>query len=402
MKKIILSLSTVVLLLSTTNAQTDTLKNKKDGHYYFTVIKNNETTEVQNQWRTGTCWSFSSLSFIESELIRNGKGKHNLSEMFIVHNAYIAKAERYVRMHGEMNFGQGGAFHDIPFVIKNYGIVPESVYMGLNYGEEHHNHSELEAVLKAMLDAVIQNKQTHLTTAWKPSLEKVLDTYLGEIPKEFEYEGKKYTPQTFAKHLGLNMDDYVEVTSFTHHPFYQPFVLEVPDNWVFGSVYNVPLNELMEIMEYAINNGFTVAWGADVSEKGFSFRDGLAIVPKDPSTIKTKGKDSEYFNNAGAEKVSDAFDTFDTPVEELEITQEMRQKAFDNYETTDDHGMHIVGMVKDQNGKKYFVVKNSWGTKNDCDGYFYASEAYFKYKTIDIMLHKDAIPPHLRKKLGLK
>jgi bleomycin hydrolase len=399
MKKIILSLSTVVFLLSTTHAQTDTLKNKKDGHYYFTVIKNNETTEVQNQWRTGTCWSFSSLSFIESELIRNGKGKHNLSEMFIVHNAYIAKAERYVRMHGEMNFSQGGAFHDIPFVIKNYGIVPESVYMGLNYGEEHHNHSELEAVLKAMLDAVIQNKQKHLTTAWKPSLEKVLDTYLGEIPKEFEYEGKKYTPQTFAKHLGLNMDDYVEVTSFTHHPFYQPFVLEVPDNWVFGSVYNVPLNELMEIMEYAINNGFTVAWGADVSEKGFSFRDGLAIVPKDPSTIKTKGKDSEYFNNAGAEKVSDAFDT---PVEELEITQEMRQKAFDNYETTDDHGMHIVGMVKDQNGKKYFVVKNSWGTKNDCDGYFYASEAYFKYKTIDIMLHKDAIPPHLRKKLGLK
>ncbi|HCQ28993.1 MAG TPA: aminopeptidase [Flavobacteriales bacterium] len=397
MKKIILSLSAAFFIFSNATAQSDTLKNKKDGHYYFTVIKNNETTEVQNQWRTGTCWSFSSLSFIESELIRTGKGKHNLSEMFIVHNAYIAKAERYVRMHGKMNFSQGGAFHDIPFVIKNFGIVPESVYLGLNYGEEHHNHSELEAVLKGMLDAVIKNKQRHLTTAWKPSVEKVLDTYLGEIPKEFEYEGKKYTPQSYAKHLGLNMDDYVEVTSFTHHPFYESFVLEVPDNWVFGSVYNVPLDELMEIMEYAIMNGYTVAWGADVSEKGFSFRDGLAIVPKDPSTIKTKGKDSKYYNNAGAEKQSDAFDA---PVEELEITQEMRQKAFDNYETTDDHGMHIVGMVKDQNGTKYFVVKNSWGTKNDCDGYFYASEAYFKYKTIDIMLHKDAIPPHLRKKLG--
>ncbi len=398
MKKTVLSALTVFLFVTGINAQSDTLKNKKDGHYYFTVIKNNETTEVQNQWRTGTCWSFSSLSFIESELLRTGKGKHNLSEMFIVHNAYLAKAERYVRMHGKMNFGQGGAFHDIPFVIKHFGIVPEEVYLGLNYGEDKHNHSEMEAVLKGMLDAVIKNRQRHLTTAWEPAFEKVLDTYLGEIPQEFEYQGKKYTPQSFAQHLGLNMDDYVEITSFTHHPFYETFVLEVPDNWVFGSVYNVPLDELMEIMEYAIMNGFTVAWGADVSEKGFSFRDGLAIVPKDPSTIKTKGRDNKHFSDAGAEKESDAFDA---PVEELEITQEMRQKAFDNYETTDDHGMHIVGMVKDQNGTKYFVVKNSWGTKNDCDGYFYASEAYFKYKTIDIMLHKGAIPPRLRKKLGL-
>lgn len=399
MNKIILS----TLLLSfflTTNAQNDTIRNKKDGNYFFTIVKDIEATEVQNQQRTGTCWSFSTLSFLESELIRNGKGEHNLSEMFIVRNAYFDKAVRYVRMHGHLNFAAGGAFHDIPHVVKKYGIVPEEVYKGQEYGDTIHNHSELNAILKASLDQIIKNPQKKLTTSWKDAINGILDVYLGKIPENFEYRGKKYTPKSFAEYLGLNMDDYIAVGSFTHHPFYKTFILEVPDNWGFGEVYNVPLNEMEQIMNDAVIKGYSVAWGSDVSEKGFSFRDGLAIVPKDESTIKKKGKDKKHFNDAGAKKESDAFNA---PVEEKEITQELRQIAFDNYTTTDDHGMHITGIAKDQEGTKYYIVKNSWGLKhNDCDGYFYASEAFVKYKTIDFMIHKDALSSGMKKKLSIK
>lgn len=378
----------------------DTLKNKKDGHYYFTVVNDIEANDVQNQSRTGTCWSFSTLSFIESELIRTGKGKMNLSEMYIVRMAYIDKAEQYVRMHGSVNFGQGGAFHDIPHVIKKYGIMPEGNYPGLSYGEEKHNHSEMEAILKGICDAVIKNRQGKVTTSWRTAYEAVLDAYLGKVPESFEYEGQSYNAKSFADYLGLNMDDYVSVGSFTHHPFYSSFILEVPDNWAQGFVYNVPLNDMVSIMDNALANGYSIAWGADVSEKGFSFKNGLAIVPKDPKALKQHGKDSRHFNNAGADRTGTQFDS---PGEEKEITQELRQKAFDNYQTTDDHGMHITGTVKDQNGTPYYIVKNSWGVEhNDCDGYFYASVPYVKYKTMDYMVHKDAIPKAIRKKLGIK
>ncbi len=376
----------------------DTIKNKEDGHYFFTLVKDIEALDVQSQGRTGTCWSFSSLSFIESEVIKNGKEAVGLSEMFIVRHAYLEKAINYVRMHGSFNFSAGGAFHDIPFIIKKYGIVPESVYQGLDYGSEKHNHSEMDAILRKMVDAVIKNPQRGLTPSWKKAMEGVLDAYLGTTPKEFEYKGKKYTPLSYAKSLGLNMDNYVAISSFTHHPFYETFILEVPDNWGFGKVYNVPMNEMIDIMDNAIMDGYSIAWGSDVSEKGFSFKNGLAIVPEDEATISVRGRDNKNFSDAGADKISDAFDE---PVKELEITQEMRQIGFDNYETTDDHGMHITGIVKDQKGTKYYIVKNSWGTKNDADGYFYASETYVKYKTIDYMVHKDAIPSGIKKKLGL-
>ena len=374
----------------------DTLRNKEGGNYLFTVKKNLEANEVQNQNRTGTCWSFSVLSFIESELIRQGKGEHKLSEMYVVRKAYEAKAERYVRMHGAANFGQGGAFHDIPFVIEHYGIVPQEAYKGLNYGTDQHNHSEMEAALKGILDAVIKNRQGNLTTSWKKAYNAVLDAYLGPVPSTFTYQGKEYTPMSFSNSLGLDMDDYVVVTSFTHHPFYDDFVLEVPDNWIWEEVYNVPLDEMMDAMKYAVNNGYSIGWAADVSEKGFSFRNGLAIVPEDPSNLSVSGKDDKHFNNAGSQKSGSQFDS---PGKELTITQEMRQEAFDNYLTTDDHGMHFTGLVTDQNGAEYFIVKNSWGKANDCDGYFYASMPYVAYKTINFMVHVDGLPKALKKKI---
>jgi bleomycin hydrolase len=363
------------------------------------VVKDIEVNEVQNQNRTGTCWSFSALSFIESELIRTGKGKHKLSEMYIVRMAYLDKADKYVRMQGAMNFSQGGAFHDIPYVIKKYGIVPEEAYKGLNYGLDKHNHSEMEAMLKAMCDAVIKNRQGHLTTAWKNAIQGVLDAYLGKMPESFEYEGQSYDPKSYSDHLGLDMDDYITISSYTHHPFYQSFVLEVADNWVGGSVYNLPLDKFTSEIENAIMNGYSMAWASDVSEKGFSFSNGLAIIPEDEKAVSMKGKDKKHFSDGGAERKGNQFDT---PGKEKEITQEMRQVAFDNYSTTDDHGMHLTGIVTDQNGTKYYIVKNSWGTKNDCDGYMYASVPYIQYKTMDIMVHKNALTKDTRKKLGIK
>ena len=405
MKKIIVSTFFIASILSS-YAQPETFSNKKGSDYEFTVLKDLEATDVQNQNRTGTCWSFSSLSFFESELIRKGKGVHNLSEMFIVRNAYIGKAENYLRMYGTFNFGQGGAFHDIPWVIKRYGIVPESVYQGLNYGSDIHLHEEMESMMFAIVKALAKKPQKgKLTPNWKIAFEGVADAYLGDLPTDlktfnFEVDGKSYTPYTYAEELELNMDDYVSLTSYSHHPFYETFVLEVQDNWAMQSSYNLPLDELMQVMEEAVMNGYSFAWGADVSEKGFSSRDALAIVPKDESTISSKGKDEKFFNSAGAEKLSNAFMM---PVEERIVSQDERQEAFDSQETTDDHGMHVTGVVKDQKGTKYFKVKNSWGTSyNQCDGYFYASFPYTRYKTMNILIHKDGVPKSIKKKLGLK
>ncbi len=387
------------------NAQ-ETFTNKKGSEYQFKTIADLERTEVKNQNRTGTCWSFSSLSFFESELIRLGKGKHDLSQMYIVRNAYLGKAQNYLRMYGTFTFGQGGAFHDIPWVMERYGIVPQEVYEGLNYGEDGHNHDEMEALLSAMVKELAKKPQgDKLTPAWKAAVEGVVDAYLGELPTKvedfkFTYQGKDYNPISFSKSLGLNMDDYVSLTSYTHHPFYKSFVLEVQDNWAMRPGYNLPLDELMEVMKSSLKNGYTFAWGADVSEKGFSYRDGLAINPEDKSTIQTKGSDNKFFNNAGAEKTSNAFIS---PVKEKMVSQEERQLAFDSQETTDDHGMHVTGLIEDQNGTQYFVVKNSWGSDNNqCDGYFYASEAYARYKTMNILIHKDALSKDLKKKLGIQ
>lgn len=361
------------------------ITNKKDGLYHFTLVKNLEATEVQNQAQSGTCWSFSSLSFFESEMLRMGKPKVNLSEMFIVRNAYADKAEKYVRMHGLTNFGPGGAFHDVAYVIKNYGAVPEQSYLGKVNGEKEINHNDLDAMLKSEVETVV--KSARPLSSWKNVINSTLDAYLGKVPETFDFNGKSYNPKTFAASLGLDMNNYIEISSFTHHPFYSKFAIEVEDNWAWSEVYNVPLNEMIDVIDNAVMNGYSVAWGADVSEKGFSFKNGVAIIPDLDWNDIAKEKIDSVVNALGKQK---------------EITQEMRQEAFNNYETTDDHGMHIVGIVKDQNGTKFYIIKNSWGTKkNDCDGYFYASEAFVKYKTTSVMLHKDGLKKDIAKKLGM-
>lgn len=363
--------------------------NRKDSEYKFTVIKNLEATPVQNQNQTSTCWSFSALSFFESEIMRMGKGKdHNLSEMFVVRKVYTRKAENFIRMHGKTNFGEGGGFPDVIQVLKSDGLVPEEVYTGKKDKSAPHNHKLLERTLRNILEPAAKDDIQKIDFNFMlNSVNAVCDEFLGKVPEKFEYRGKTYTPRSYAESTGLNPDDYIFLTSFTHHPFYTDFVLEIPDNWNWQTTYNIPLQELREVMSSAIDNGFTFAWGADISEKGFMRADGLAIIPETPIQ-----------QMSDEERKSLAI----KPQKQLEITQEMRQKAFDDYETQDDHGMHVIGKVKDQNGTLYYLVKNSWGPQsNQCDGYFYASESYLLYKTTTIMLHKKALPAAIAKKLGI-
>lgn len=376
-------------------------QDKTEG-YQFETIYDLEATCVKDQYRSGTCWSFSALGFFESEMIRIGKQPANLSEMFVVRHCYADKAEKYVRLHGSLNFGPGGAFHDAIYVMKNYGMVPEEVYSGLNYGEESHVHGEMDEVLKSYVDGVIKNKNKKLSTAWKQGFDGVLDAYLGVLPESFEVDGKTYTPQTYMKEaVGINPDDYIQVSSYTHHPIYSKFIIEVPDNWLWGEVYNVSLEDLMSIFENSLKNGYTVGWAADVSEKGFSHRNGVAIVPESNIKEMADSEQSKWEAMSPSERNKMLY-SFSGPVTEKVITPELRQEAFDNYQTTDDHGMQITGMAKDQNGTTYYKVKNSWNTGNKYDGYFYASEAFVKYKTMSIMIHKDALTKDLKKKLGIK
>lgn len=392
-----------VFVTSMLQAQVNNVvKNKEDGGFTFTIQKDIEATTVKNQYRSGTCWSFSTLSFFESEVLRETKKKVDLAEMYIVWHTYMDKAIKYVRMHGNLNFGAGGAFHDVTYVWKKYGMLPENAFDGLNYGTKKHVHAEMDAALKAFVSSIIQNKNKTLTTAWKNAFEGILNSYLGEVPKEFEVDGKKYTPQSYSKSLGLNMDDYIPVTSFSHHPFYSKFAIEVPDNWMNEQYYNVPLNELVEIMDYALENNYSIAWASDVSEKGFSWVNGVAVVPETDIEELSDSERQKWSSLSKKEQNKLAYD-FSKPRQEKKITQEMRQEAYDNFQTTDDHGMHITGVAKDQNGTKYYLVKNSWGDKsNEADGYFFASEAFIKYKTMDILIHKNGIPKHIRKKLGIK
>ncbi|MEY4573312.1 MAG: hypothetical protein RLZ10_2596 [Bacteroidota bacterium] len=366
-------------------------KNSEKSNYKFQKLFHHEATPVLSQGNTGTCWSFSALSFFESEMIRLGvKNPPNLSEMYVVRKAYELKAEKYIRMDGKINFGEGGAFHDIPLVINTFGIVPYDLYSGLN-GAKSYNHTamfqELNSVVQKTMGSL--GKQEGITLSWKNDYVSILDKNLGKNITEFEWEGKKYTPQSFAASLKLDMNNYFSLTSFTNHKPYSKCQLEIPDNWVWGDSYNVGLNDLVQTVRHALENGFTVAWGADVSEKGFSFKNGIAIVPENSASIEVSGSDNKNFSDAGADRISNAFMN---PTKELKITAEVRQMGYDNKTTTDDHGMHIVGLYKDQNGNDYFLVKNSWGTNNFPKGYLYVSEAYFKYKTINIFLHKDAIP----------
>ena len=381
-------------------AQTPNEKEKKPATgYQFTIVKELKSTPVKNQNRTGTCWSFSGLAFFESELLRMGKGEYDLSEMFVSRDNYEKKAEKYVRLHGTINFAGGGSFEDVVETLRGAGIVPEEAYNGINYGGTTHDHSELDRVAKAYIDAVIKGRK--LTKAWKKGFDGILDAYYGNYPATFTYRGVSYTPKSFAQSLGLNMDDYVGITSFTHHPFYKPFIIEIPDNYIWGLNYNVTLDELVQIIDNSIDKGYTLAWGADVSEKGFQHSKGIAVVP-DVEINNLSGTDRERWEGLSQTERETEIYKFDKPVTELKITQEIRQEAFDNYETTDDHGMQIVGVAKDQNGNKFYKVKNSWGTeRSEYDGFFYVSENYVRYKTMNILIHKNALPANIKSKLGL-
>lgn len=376
---------------------------KNENGYVFTTQKEVKYTPIKNQNRSGTCWSYSGIGFLECELLRQGKGEYDLSDMWIVKKAYRDKADVYVRMHGNYNFGGGGAFFDVFNMIAKYGIMPEEVFPGNQYGTELPVHGELDAILKAYVDAVIENNNKKLSTAWKSGYDGVLSAYLGNDPAKFTISGKEFTPQSYAASLGLNFDDYISITSFTHHPFYTKFAIEIPDNWAMEQSYNVTLDEMMLIMNNAVDQGYSIAWGSDVSHKGFNWRKGIAIIPEKQFEF-TDGSDKERWEKLSQNDKDKELYSFDKPGKETIITQEMRQLAFDDYSTTDDHGMVIVGKAIDQNGTPYFIVKNSWGidNRNPYEGFFYASEAFVKLQTINIIVHKDAIPKDILKKLGIK
>ncbi len=373
-------------------------KNDTTG-FVFTDVKVIPHTSVKDQNKSGTCWCFSTTSFLEDEILRQGGDSLDISEMFTVRQCYLEKAERYIRMYGQANFAAGGATLDVLHVWGNQGCVPEEVYTGLNYGEDKHVHGELDAALKAYLDATKANPNKKLSPAWRKGVEGILDAYLGEVPETFTYNGKTYTPKSYAASLPIKVEDYVPFTSFTHHPFYESFAIEVPDNWLWEKSMNVPMGELKAIIDNAIDNGYPIAWAADVSEDGFKWKEGFAIMPKERSAADMDGTELSRWVHLTDKERQELQNDIKGPVDEIEVTQEMRQEMFDNQQTTDDHGMEIVGTATDQNGKRYYKVRNSWDTNQIYDGYFYVSEPYLLAKTLQILVHKDAVPKEIAKKL---
>ena len=377
--------------------------------YEFTTVKANPITSVKNQYRSGTCWAFSTLAFVESEVIRiNGITDESqypdFSEMFIVSKSYKDRAVKYIRVDGKMGFSAGSEGDDVLHVIKDYGLVPQEAMGGMNYGSELPVQGELDAVLKGYVDAIVRNPNKKLTTAWQNGFQAVLDSYLGAAPADFTVGGVQYTPASYRDALQFNPDDYVTLTSFTHHPFYEKFAIEVSDNWRWDEAYNLPVDEFMQVLESAIEGGYTVAWGADVSEPGFT-RNGLAVLV-DVEAAQTAGSDQERWvgKDSKPEKKDPKKDVKKAPKtapKELEATQETRQTGFDNKTITDDHGMQIFGIAKDQWGNKYYMVKNSWGDKSKYGGIWYATETYVKNQSMDYIVHKDAVPAAIKAKLGI-
>lgn len=384
----------LMLIPSVVFAQDDLIKkletNKSDSakkKYIFIDKINLEKTSVKNQGSSGTCWSYSTNSFLESEMARMGKVPVDIAEIYTARKVYEEKADNYVRMHGAVSWGDGGSCHDVINMYAKYGAIPQTVYNGLNYGTTKNKFGEMQAILKGMLDAIVRNPNGKLTPNWKKAFNAVLDVYLGEVPQQFTYNRKQYTPQEFAKKvIGINPDDYVELSSFANVPYYKQTILMVPDNWSWDKVYNVKMNDLTTIIDNALQKGYTVTWATDVSEKYFSWKNGVAFVPEKDWEDMEEDEQKNLFNG---------------PATERKITASARQEAFDNYSTTDDHGMHIVGLATDQNGKEYYKVKNSWGEKNDYKGYMYVTKAYVKYKTTAILLHKKAIPADIITKIGI-
>ncbi|WP_163401212.1 aminopeptidase C [Flavobacterium fluviatile] len=360
---------------------------KSKENFKFTEVINLGTTSVKLQGSSGTCWSYSTNSFLESEMIRLGKQPVELSQIFSARNVYVEKGKNYVRMHGAVNLGDGGSLHDVINMYKKYGTVPREVYNGLNYGTDKNKFAEMAALIEGVLTAVVKNPNGELTPSWEKAYASVIDSYLGKVPDNFTYKGKNYTPQSFAKEIvGINPDEYVEMSSFTSAPYYQKTVLAVPDNWSFDQVYNVKVNDMTDVIDNALKKGYTVAWATDVSEKSFSWKNGIAYVSTKKFEVMTAEEKADMFNG---------------PKAEPEITPEMRQAAFDNYQTTDDHGMHIIGLAKDQTGKEYYIVKNSWGETNDYKGFLFVTKNFVKYKTTALMVNKGGLPTEIAKKLGV-
>jgi bleomycin hydrolase len=360
---------------------------KSKENFKFTEQINLGTTSIKTQGSSGTCWSYSTNSFLESEMIRLGKQPVELSQIYSARNVYVEKGINYVRMHGAVTLGDGGALHDVINMYKKYGTVPREVYTGLNYGTDKNKFGEMSALIEGLLAAVVKNPNGELTPNWQKAYAAVIDSYLGKVPENFAYKGKNYTPQSFAKEVvGINPDEYVEISSFTTSPYYQKTTMMVPDNWSFDQIYNVKVNDMTDVIDNALKKGYTVAWATDVSEKSFSWKNGVAYVP------------TKKFDDMTAEEKADMFNG---PKPEPEITPEMRQAAFDNYTTTDDHGMHIIGLAKDQTGREYYIVKNSWGETNDYKGFLFVTKNFVKYKTTALMVNKGGIPTDLAKKLGV-
>ncbi len=369
--------------------------------YQFTEVVTVPATPVKNQAATGTCWCFATTSFMESELLRMGKGTYDLSEMFIVRQKYKNQLQDNYLRRGNGNIGQGSLSHTFMNAYRQVGIVPEEVYTGINYDSERHNHSEMVRYMHAIADVAVKTKQR--SPEYDKLIANLFDTYLGKLPEKFTYKGKEYTPKSFAESLGLNMDDYIELTSFTHHPYYVKFDVEVPDNWEHSLMYNLPLDEMMETVDYALTNGYTVCWDGDVSEKGFSFTNGVAINPEVKKVEDLSNTDRARFEKLGEKERLEEVFKFERPYPEIKVTPEVRQAGFESFVTTDDHLMHVTGITKDQNGTKYYITKNSWGTdRNKFGGYLNMSESFVRAKTIYVMVHKDAIPKAIKTKLGIK
>ena len=395
MKKIIIALCALAAAFSA-SAQEESFE--------FTISKQLPITSVKNQHRAGTCWCYSALGLIEAELLRMGKGEYDFSEMYLVHKTYQDRADRAVRTHGDVSFAQGGSFYDVLYGMEHYGLVPEAeMRPGVMYGDTLSVHNELSAVSNAVVAAIAKGKHRSLQLdkngqpLWKKAVKAVHDIYLGECPESFTYEGKEYTPKSFFESTGLKASDYVSLTSYTHHPFYESFVLEIPDHWRWAQSYNLPIDELMEVFDYSLDKGYTIAWGSDVSEQGFN-RNGIAVLPDVEKVQELSGSDMAHWLKLSPEEQK----LTTKPQPQKWCTQEERQQAFDNWESTDDHGMLIYGKATDQNGTEYYLVKNSWGTASKYKGIWYASKAFVRYKTINIIVHKDALPKDIKKKLGIK
>ena len=400
MKKLLIM--AIVASMTTTAFAEEAQDSSKSNKPVFTVVKENPITSIKDQNRSGTCWDFSTLSFFESEILKKSGKTYDLCESFVASHTYMDRAVAAVRMHGDVSFSQGGSSYDPLYCAIHYGLCPEDAMppAGSLYGDSLNNFNEFFDCMTPYVEAIAKSNSKKLTPAWKNGLQGILDAYLGECPETFTYEGVTYTPQSFAESLGLDWSDYVSISSFTHHPFWETFIVEVQDNWRWKPSYNVPLDDMMRIIDNAIEEGYTVMWGGDVSEEGFT-RKGLGIAYDTKKVQSLAGSDMARWLKLTKEKKTELYDSLGVNAPEIVPTQEMRQEAYDNWETTDDHGMHLYGIAKDQNGREYYMVKNSWGEYGDYKGIWYMTKAFVAYKTMDIMVNKNAIPKDIRKKLGI-